>query len=464
MARKSDPSLDELVYVWGPYNGWLRPSWKPEEEQEESRSEAVPAGNLEPLKPCWVGLYAVEQIAPVTQLLAQQGIASHVMGDCMWRLLGCTTHSIRTIDLVIARGQHAAAVKALKEYGRRDSQLQRLPRRWQDRCPQYVKSEAWGCEYLATLRTRDESPVDYLPAHVFHMVYEVRRSEYHTPHEDLRIFHHEDLFPTLPLPALTQDLNSHDPNYLWSSDRRLTVRHSHLACDFPMLRPARLVEALTAQCFRDVYLQVGLDGWHYQKAGRCRWVATLRAIFRAIAAADGVEVEEAQGEKKKGKEKQEMEAEGAENWEDLHLNGLDPRWFRLENFDPLFQEYIKDLLLTQSLPSPPSAAVSRARLPIRHCFKASQAFLVLNTFAWRLKDAGFFPPRPLKKVLALREAVKLSDHPILGEYFPAPHTPEEEEERLVKCMWRKGIRADPWSPFSSAPPPTIRSCARNTEE
>ncbi|RAH67569.1 uncharacterized protein BO66DRAFT_403761 [Aspergillus aculeatinus CBS 121060] len=286
-----------------------------------------------------------------------------LINDGMWRVYGCKNR-ILSVDLVIEAWATKKAVQALHKAGFDDK----------PQSTDHFKSQKDGW---------------WLPAHVFHL----RPGPGEERHVDLNLFYHECYFPLLKSPKLGRPpLN--DDTYLVTTDPRLAEHCPDLnSYEIKVLRPARLVEARVRLCYRDLYLITQRRMWSKEWLKGATWVHDLTNIFYSAAAADHTDGPSGEADHNL--------PWGFQNCfrnpfltetPALTLRDLDPVWLRLAEFQPLFQEYWKAMILSRSVPKKPSPS----RPVIDHCpvlsiYSDCAAYPAMNEFAWRFKEADLFP-------------------------------------------------------------------------
>ncbi|RAL15806.1 uncharacterized protein BO97DRAFT_411105 [Aspergillus homomorphus CBS 101889] len=226
------------------------------------------------------------------------------------------------------------------------------------------------CNYIYGLEGRFLTAW-WLPTHVFHL----QPAPGEQIHVDLNVFCHDDYCFPLPAPRLGRPARD-DTTYIVSSDKRL--KDWGLPHEIKMLFPARLVETLIRLAFRDRYLRSRSPMLLIGKKHRCpllrtEWVYALRSIFGSMTTPD-YRVEQRQA---RFRIHNCVRNPAFQQSLQPSLVGLEPAWFRMEEYQPIFQDYWKALLRARSQPS--RQGVSNPQDVLDHCpidldFQGCEAF------------------------------------------------------------------------------------------
>ncbi|RAH50397.1 uncharacterized protein BO95DRAFT_500879 [Aspergillus brunneoviolaceus CBS 621.78] len=441
MAKPYDTGAG--VYFWGPYDGWMQEQCpiKPNVEHKNGsgeKQEEEEKGN--PPFEYHGQEVTLAFVSEIVNLLKGNKISLHVINDAMWRFYGCQNR-INSIDLVIPAAYLEDAVKVLRaakfdddhprcigdlEVTMKETNEHDRSGEWRSRETHFIGAP---CPYLWNLRAR-WLDAWWVPDHVFHL----QPAPGQERHVDLNLFCHEEYFFHLPLPGSRGSYyeKAQMPIYLDSTDVALE-REVEEPYAVTMLFPARMVEALVRLSFQDRYLYSHLSRSLSEGHGWTEWDRTLRDIFCSITGRTG---EEEARRQVRAPGPQLMVNKTLVEVDDDHLEeavltlkGLKPHWFRLKDFHPLFQDYLQALFLAREnggpcKPSPPQQEQGQDQeqpspyprewlehCPIRENFQHCTAFPVLNDFAWRFKEAGFFPKAsPFYREKTTR-AIKALNHP-----------------------------------------------------
>ncbi|RAH77217.1 hypothetical protein BO86DRAFT_383199 [Aspergillus japonicus CBS 114.51] len=495
------------VYFWGPYDGWMQEQCpiKPNAEHKKVRSMAA-AASTSMLEGSWGKKKQEEEeeeeeeekgkppfvyhgqevslafISEIVNLLEKNNISLHVINDAMWRFYGCQNR-INTIDLVIPAAYLEDAVKVLRaakfddDHPRCIGHLEVTMKETNEhdrsgKCrTQETPFIGAPCPYLWNLRAR-WLDAWWVPDHVFHL----QPAPGQERHVDLNLFCHEEYFFHLPLPGSTRGSyyeQAQTPIYLDSTDVALE-REVEEPYAVKLLYPARMVEALVRLSFQDRYLYSHLSQRLSEGHGWTEWDRTLLDIFCSITGRTGEE--EARRQVRAPWPRLMVNKALVEVDDDhleealLTLKGLKPHWFRLEDFHPLFQDYLQALFLARGnggpcKPSPPQLEQGQDQeqpspyprewlehCPIREDFQHCTAFPVLNDFAWRFKEAGFFPrasPFYREKTTRAIRALNHPQPPISPDegFFQRPGWWQHDEHISVERQRhaKQHARTDPWS-------------------
>ncbi|PYH83569.1 hypothetical protein BO82DRAFT_363148 [Aspergillus uvarum CBS 121591] len=436
------------IHFWGPYDGWMQEQCpiKPNvehKEEEKGKSPFEYRGQE----------VTLTFISEIVNLLKENNIPRHVINDALWRFYGCQNR-ITTIDL------------ETNEYDRSG--------KWRSGERYFIGAL---CPYLW------KAPRGLVGARP---CLSLAAGPSHEHHVDLNLFRHEEYFFHLPSPgsnelwAYDQLKKEQSPIYIDSTDVALE-REVEEPYAVKILCPARMVEALIRLSFQDRYLRSPMSQLLSDWQGWNEWDRTLVGIFCSITGRAGEEearrrVRTPGFQLRVNKTLLEVDADHPEETL-LTLKGLKPLWFRLKDFQPLFQEYLQALFLTRRndrpcKPSPPpqqeqkqghghgqdqkqSGPYPREWLdhsPILPHFQHWTAFSVMNEFAWRFKEAGLFPPGSPFYVEKTTRAIKALNHPrrpfdSLDDPMQFPGFWQELAHSRVEWQRRdeQHARTDPWS-------------------